>query len=314
MPSTLVIYNPIAGRSRVRRAWPRLESALKNAGVEFDAVATQAPLDATELARSAVGRYASIIGIGGDGTISEIVNGLMQEREMETIPLGIIPFGNGDDFAKVLPPEAPIGGNSYDWRAAIQKIAMGESRSYDVGRLYSADSHAGLKEHYRYFLNVVDVGFGAHTVQNFATVPRLLSGYPAYLAAVLKTMVDYPALSLRIQLDDAPAFEKVTTITAIGNGRCFGGGFWVCPEARPDDGWLDVMMAQQISRRTILRLLPKLQRGTHIHEPVVEMSRARRVVLESDEPFFVEADGEIPIRATQRVVVDIAPRRLRLIV
>jgi YegS/Rv2252/BmrU family lipid kinase len=315
MASTLVIYNPIAGRSRVRAAWPRVESALRDAGVDFDAVATRAPLDATAIARSAIGNYGSIIGIGGDGTMSEIVNGLMQEsREMETIPLAIIPLGNGDDFAKVLPPEAPIGGASYDWRAAIQKIAIGQSRSYDVGRLYADDAHAGPKEHYRYFLNVVDVGFGAHTVQNFATVPRLLSGYPAYLAAVLKTMVNYPALSLRIQLDDAPAFEQVTTITAIGNGRCFGGGFWVCPEALPNDGWLDVMVAQQISRRTILRLLPKLQRGTHIHEPVVQMCRARRVVLESDEPFFVEADGEIPIRSAQRVGIDIAPRRLRLIV
>lgn len=315
MTSILVIYNPVAGRMRVRGLWPKIDAALKAAGVVFDAVATRAPQEATDIARSAVGKYPALVGVGGDGTLSEIVNGLMQASgEKETLPLGIIPLGNGDDFAKVLPPEAPIGGACYDWRSAIQKIARRESRLFDVGRIRGGAVDPNEEGQYRYFLNVVDVGFGAHTVQNFASVPKFLSGYPAYLAAVLKTMVDYPALHMRIQLDDAPPFEQVTTMTAIGNGRCFGGGFWVCPQAMPDDGLLDVMVAQQVTRRTILRLLPRLQRGTHINDAVVKMSRARRVVLESDEPFFVEADGEMPIPPTRRLEIDIVPRRVRLIV
>ena len=315
MASILVIYNPSAGRSRAKALWPQINLALKNAGVDFDAVATRAPLEATEIARSAAERYAAIVGVGGDGTISEIANGLMQaSQQRETIPLGIIPVGNGDDFAKVLPPEAPIRGVCYDWLTAVRKIAVGESRLYDVGRICGSESNASSGDRCRYFLNIVDVGFGAHTVQNFASVPKFLTGHSAYLVAILKTMVNYPALSLRIQFDDAPAFEQRTTITAIGNGRCFGGGLWVCPQATPNDGWLDVMVAQQIPRRTILRLLPKLQRGTHIEDPVVKMSRARRVVLESSEPFFVEADGEMPIRPTRRLEIDVLPNILRLIV
>lgn len=315
MASTLVIYNPTAGRMRAGAAWPRIESALREAGLDFDAVATRGPLDATEIARSAVGRYSSLVGVGGDGTMSEIVNGLLQaSRGEETIPLGIIPFGNGDDFAKVLPPEAPVGGAGYDWKMAIRKIAMGESRLYDVGRMRGGDSSSRVEGQYRYFLNVVDVGFGAHTVRNFASVPKFLKGYPAYLVAVFKTMVNYPALDMRIQLDDAPQFDQVTTITAIGNGRCFGGGFWVCPSAQPDDGLFDVMVAQKISRRTILRLLPKLQRGTHVDQSAVKMSRARRVVLESEEAFLVEADGEMPYGSIQRLEIDVLPGRLRLLV
>jgi diacylglycerol kinase (ATP) len=313
MAPILVIYNPVAGRGRVIGLWPRIQSALKKAGVTFDAVATKAPREATSIASSAVGKYAAVVAIGGDGTISEIVNGLMQAtREQETPPLGIVPLGNGDDFAKVLPPEAAIGGTCYDWTAAIRKIASGQSRLYDVGR-FSGDE-ANAENHCRYFLNVIDVGFGAHAVRNFAHVPRFLSGYPAYLAAVLMTMIDYPALTLRIQLDDTPAFEQVTTITAIGNGRCFGGGFWVCPQAMPDDGLLDVMVAQQVTRRGILRLLPKLQHGRHIDHPVVKMSRARRVVFESAEPFYVEADGEMPLMPTKRLEIEVLPERLRLIV
>jgi diacylglycerol kinase family enzyme len=214
----------------------------------------------------------------------------------------------------VLPPEAPIGRACYDWPTAIRKIATGESRLYDVGRFRQAESDATGTDRHRYFLNIMGIGFGAHTVRNFANVPGFLSGYPAYLAAVFKTLVNYPALKMRIQFDDAPVIDQVTTIAAIGNGRCFGGGFWVCPHAIPDDGLFDVMVADRIDRRTILRLLPRLKRGTHVTEPVISMRRARRVVLESDEPFIVEADGEMPISPTRRLEIDILPRRLRLIV
>jgi YegS/Rv2252/BmrU family lipid kinase len=315
MASILVIHNPVAGHARVKALWPQVAAALKSAGAEFDAVATTAPRQATEIARAAVGRYAAVVGVGGDGTMSEILNGLMQASVgAETLPLGIIPMGNGDDFAKVLPPEARIGQPGYDWRTGVAKVASGQTRLYDVGRIRSVAQGMDDGKRDRYFLNIVDVGFGALTVRNFVTVPRFLSGYPAYLAAVLKTLVDYPSLHLRIQFDDGPVFDQTTTIAAIGNGRCFGGGFWVCPDARPDDGWFDVMVTERISRRTIMRLLPKLQRGTHVESAAVAMSRARRVVLESDEPFLVEADGELPIGSTRRVEIDLLPQRVRLMV
>jgi YegS/Rv2252/BmrU family lipid kinase len=310
MASTLVIYNPVAGRGRVQAMWPEIEAALHNAGVTFDAMATTAPGKATELARSASGKYSTVVGIGGDGTMSEIANGLIQgSKDSETISFAIVPLGNGDDFVKVLPPEAAVGSSGYHWRTAIHKIAAGDSRLYDVGRM-STDRNEAC----RYFLNIVDVGFGAHTVANFSSVPKFLSGNPAYLAAVLKTMIRYPVLRMRIALDGVPAFEQLTTMTAIGNGRCFGGGFWVCPKALPDDGMLDVMVADRISRPDILRLLPKMKRGTHVDDALIRMSRVRRIVLESDDPFFIEADGEMPFAPARRLAVDILPGKLRLIV
>jgi diacylglycerol kinase (ATP) len=314
MASILVIRNPVAGRMRVQSLWPQVERGLKQAGVDFDAVATRAPREATALARAAVGNYSAVVGVGGDGTMSEIVNGLLQaSAEQETVPLGMIPLGNGDDFAKVLPPEPAVGKDCFDWRTAIQKIAAGNSRLYDVGCM-RGDNPGPVAESRKYFLNVVDVGFGAHTVQNFVSVPKFLTGDVAYLAAVFKTMVDYPALRLTIQIGGEPPFEQITTLTAVSNGRCFGGGFWVCPQALPDDGLFDVMVAQEIDRLTILRLLPKIRRGTHIYDPLVKMHRARRVVLESSAAFLVEADGEMPIPPTCRLELDILPRKLRVIV
>lgn len=315
MAPILIIVNPAAGRSRVQSLWPGVERYLLDAGVAFDSVATRAPLEATGLARNAAAKYEAVVGVGGDGTMNEIANGLLQASgEQETMPMGMIPLGNGDDFAKVLPPEAPIGGECFDWRAAVQKIARRESRLYDAGRMRAGEANADPREGVRYFLNCADVGFGAHTVRNFAGVPDFLTGYPAYLAAVLKTMVDYPSLRLRIQLDDAPAFQQITTLTAVANGRCFGSGFWVCPDALPDDGLFDVMVAQQVGRRTILRLLPKIRRGRHTGDPAVAMHRARRVVLESGEAFLVEADGEMPFQPTRRLELEILSGKLRVIV
>ena len=285
---------------------------MTTAGLQFDVARTTAPGEASDLARAALGKYSAVVGVGGDGTMSEIANGLMHaSAESETTPFGIVPVGNGDDFVKVLSPQAAIGSHGYHWRAAIQKIAAGHSQLYDLGRMSSDQSPKGVSH---YFLNIVDVGFGAHTVANFSSVPRFLSGNAAYVAAVLKTMIRYPLLKMSIQQDDQAPFEQLTTMTAIGNGRCFGGGFWVCPEAAPDDGMLDVMVADRITRPNILRLLPKMKKGRHVNDPLIRMSRVRRIVLESADPFYIEADGEMPLRPARRLTVDVLPRRIRLIV
>jgi YegS/Rv2252/BmrU family lipid kinase len=315
MSSTLIIYNPVAGRGRVQTQWPQVEQALYAAGVDFDAVATEAPLHALKLTKSASQKYSAVVGVGGDGTIHEIVNGLLQASgEKETIALGLVPLGTGDDFAKVLPPEASIGGKPYDWHMAVQKISQGQTRLFDVGRMVGDHLCPELGEGAHYFTNGMDVGFGAHAARAISTVPKYLKGMSAYLAGILKTLIDYPVLHLCLQLDDQPSFEQATTMTAITNGRCFANGFWVCPNAQPDDGLFDLMVTQAVSRLTILRMIPKLTRGTHINERVISMYRARHVVIESQAPLMVEADGEIPYVETHRLELDILPRKLRVIV
>lgn len=313
--TTLVIYNPHAGRGRVQAQWPQVAAALRAAGVDFEAAPTQGPLHATQLAREAAGKYAAVVVAGGDGTVHEAVNGLLQvSGEHATPPLGIIPLGSGDDFVKVVPPEAAIGGKPYDWAEAVRKIARGQTRLFDAGRMLGDHLRPDLGTGPHYFVNSLDVGFGAHASRNFTTIPRFLKGLSAYLAAIFKTMVNYPVVHLRVQLDDQPPFEQATTMTVVSNGRCFGNGFWVCPDARPDDGLLDVMLADAIGRATILRLIPKLMNGTHVSEAVVKFKRARRVVLESDAPLIVEADGELPYLETHRLEITLLPGVLRLIV
>jgi YegS/Rv2252/BmrU family lipid kinase len=313
--SILVIYNPTAGRGRVQEHWPQVEHALRRAGINFEAVTTRAPLDALALAERAAGSYTAVVGVGGDGTLHEIANGLLRASgEGETIAVGMVPLGNGDDFAKVIPPETPVGGKPFDWRLAVDKIAGGRTQLFDVGRITGDQTVSERGNGPQYFINSMDVGFGALASNNYRSASLLFKGFSAYLAAVLKTLVDYPTLRLRIQLDDQPPFEQPSTMMAVMNGRCFGSGFWVCPDARADDGLLDVLVAQAVSRLTILRLIPKIMRGTHTHEPVLRMFQARGVLIESSQPLVVEADGEFPYTQARRLQVDILPKRLRVMV
>jgi len=315
MPSILVIYNPIAGRGRVKKHWPEVQQGLIDAGIEFDVATTSAPLDAVKLAEKAAKKYSTVVAVGGDGTVHEVVNGLLHaSSEGETITLGVVPLGNGDDFAKMIPPQTTIGDKVFDWHVAIEKIAKGHTKMFDIGRMSGDKLHSeqGNKPHY--FMNGMDIGFGAQAALNFTKVPIFLTGMAAYLAAIMKTLVDYHIPKVTIQIDNQEAFEQSTTMTAITNGRCFGSGFWVCPEAQVDDGLLDVMVTQRVGRLKIMRLIPKIMKGTHVNEPILKIYRARRVYIKAHQPFVVEADGEIPYPKTRHLEVQILDKRLRVIV
>jgi len=306
MSRLLAIVNPVAGRGRARRLWPQAAAALAVAGIELDIAETGAPLEATGLAERAAGRYAAVIAAGGDGTVYEAVNGLMRAPAEARPALGVVPLGSGDDFAKMIALAGP-GTPRPQWRAAVAAIARGVSRAHDVGVIRDAEGG----EHW--FANGMDAGFGAHVARNLAEVPRWLTGVGAYLAAIAGTMVRYPALELRLQLDDEPPFEHRSTLVAIMNGRCFGGSFWACPEACADDGQLDLLLADVVTRAQILRLVPKLMRGRHTDEPVLRMLRARKVVIESTAPLVIEADGELPPLRGSRLEIGLAQGALRVL-
>lgn len=311
----LVIYNPVAGRGRVLQYWPQVEKALCEAGVVFEAVATKAPSDAVRLAEGATKNFFAVVGVGGDGTIHEVVNGLMRaSNEGETIPLGVIPLGNGDDFAKIIPPETEIGAKQFDWREAVRKIAAGNTRLFDVGKIQGGLLHPEMVAGPQYFMNGMDIGFGAQTMYNLKHIPRFLTGLTAYLTAVIMTLIDYKIPRLRIQIDNLPPFEQETTLTAIMNGRSFGSGFWVCPEASADDGLFDVLVSEAVDRLNIMRLVPSLMKGEHLHEPVLKIYRVKRIIIESAGPVAVEADGEIPYAEAKKLEIELLPKRLRVFV
>lgn len=315
MSSTLVIYNPTAGNGRARAYWPSVESALLDAGIDFKSIQTTAPFHAQKISQELAQEFSQVIAVGGDGTVHEIVNGLMRaSNEQETIPLGVVPLGNGDDFAKMIPPITPIGGKPYEWDAAVQKISRGQTQLFDVGRIIGDNLRSEYGSGPYYYVNSFDVGFGAHGAKNMTTLPSYFKGLSAYLATIAKTMINYPSLNLRLQLDDQDPLEQSSTITTVMNGRCLANSFWFCPEAQADDGFFDLLVSKKVGRFTILRIIPKIMRGTHTNESVVRMFRAQRVLIESEEPLIVETDGEIPFLEAHRLELSILHKRLRVII
>lgn len=209
--------------------------------------------------------------------------------------LGVMPLGSGDDFAKMLGPGDPV-----------ERLVRGKTKPTDIGRIL-ADGET------RYFANGMDIGFGAHGARNVTAVPRFLTGFGAYLAALFLTLVRYPQLRIRVAVDDGPFTDMTTVMTAAMNGTTFGGSFQVCPEARVDDGLLDLLLVNALGRLEILGLVPKIMHGTHGGDPRLKLLKAKRLRIESEAPLLVEADGEIAFTAARRLEVGLLPGALRVL-
>lgn len=315
MSKSLVIYNPVAGRGRAAKHWHEVENGLRVQGIEFDVALTRNSLHAVQLASDACNRgYERLISVGGDGLLHEIVNGLMHaSNEAMTLPLGIIPLGNGNDFNKMTPPVCRIGETHDDWRAAIARIGKGETMRFDVGRI-RGDNPVPGQPHPHYFQNGMDVGFGALVAKHSRDVPGFLHGTLMYLASALMTLADYQVPRLKIQLDDGSTIEQPSTMTAIANGRCFGGGFWFAPDASAKDARFEVMISKGLGRLAIFDIVPRVMKGTHVTHPAVRMMQATRAVIDSPDPLVVEADGEMPFLQAHHLEIELLPGRLCVIV
>lgn len=290
-----IILNPTAGRGKAGQLWGTVQRLLEDAGLDFEMTLTGEIGHAVELARSARAEgHRRVVAMGGDGTVQEVVQGLVDAAGNNVAgTLGIIPVGSGNDFAKMvdLPPDPVI---------AVQRLASGGIRRVDVGRTGS-----------RIFTNGIGIGFDALVAVESRKIRRL-TGLPLYLLAVLRTLaLSYSTPAVHMALDDQ-AMSQAVTMIAIANGRCYGGGFWVAPQADASDGMLDVVFADSMDRIAILRLLPHVMRGTHLDKKPIHVYRARRVVVEADAPLFMHADGELwpPAR---RVEIELLPAKLQVI-
>jgi len=291
-----LIYNPTAGRGRAKGLLPEIQRALQAVEIETEVAQTGAPGDAQALARQAAQEaVALVIAVGGDGTLQEIANGLVDGSPNGAPPvLGLIPAGTGNDFLKTL-------GVPNDWRAACDVIARNQSRPIDVGRING-----------RVFVNNVGVGFDAQ-VGIEAQKVKGLRGQAVYMAALARTLLlSYRTPQVTIQCDDETFTQSITMLN-IGNGRCSGGGFWLTPQAELGDGLLDVCVIRGLSKPQILALVPHVMKGTHVSKEPVQMKRTRRITVTSPEPLPVHADGEILYTDAQRLEVEVLPGRLNML-
>lgn len=296
-PRYFVILNPAADRGGAQRAWRGAGAVLDAAGVEYELATTEGPRHAEALAADAAAAgYSAVVAVGGDGTVQEVANGLMHAADGgPTVPMGIIGQGTGNDFIKVagLPRNQPA--------EAARRLLAAVPRQVDIGRVGQ-----------RFFTNGVGVGFDARVAIEASRIKRL-RGISIYAWALVKVLRSHRTPQIRIVIDGEEIFNRRATLVNVSNGGCHGGAFWICPQARIDDGMLDVCIADALEVPQILRLIPSLMRGTHTGKPPVHMYRARHVHISSSEPLPVHADGEILTEAAHELEFELLPGRLTLL-
>jgi diacylglycerol kinase (ATP) len=305
-----VVANPIAGRGNKERGWPQVKSVLDAAGFDYEVTLTEGPGHATQAARSAreAGRRF-VIAVGGDGTVHEVVNGVMSAPDPGETILGVVPAGSGCDFGRTFGlPQEPEA-------AAQHLLGDGLWGRVDLARLSHLDQHGQRTQ--RWFANIAEAGLGAEAVAMAARMPRWLGGSVYRLASTRALLAHKPSM-MRITMHghkargarpDAPLEEIALDIKAsmavVANCQFYGGGMRVAPRAIPSDGLLDVLVFSG-PKRDAAQLTPKLYKGEHVPNRNIAEYLASTITIEAEEPVLLEADGEVigTTPATFEVVPD----------
>ena len=267
MPKKIkLILNPTANHGRSSQQAADLRPLMANHNADWGG--TEYPGHATELARLAGEQgYDLVVAVGGDGTVHEVVNGLMQVPA-ETLPaLGIVPLGSGNDFAHILKIPADPG-------EALLSAVNGQPHSLDVGSV--RDENDRLE----YFNNTIGMGFDS-VVNLYTRKITVIHGFPMYFVALIMTIFrHFDALDLHVETDQQ-SWDLRSLMLALGNGPREGGGFIITPEAKLDDGLLNYVTIKKISRLMMLRLVPEVMNGTHGRFKDVVMGTCRRMSVTS---------------------------------
>jgi len=281
----LFLVNPATGRNNSYRIWKDIRPHIS---FPYDFTFTSAPGEATKIAEDAARQgFERVVAVGGDGTVSEVVNGIAG-KDAE---LGIIPAGSGNDFVKALNvPQKPLD--------ALAAIKRGRSQEVDLGR------HDG-----GFFINVAGVGFDAETLHTNRNI-KFLRGSLAYVTSVILTLVRYSPKNAKITID-GKTYHRKLWLVAVANGQYFGGGMKISPDSKIDDGLFEVCLVNEISRLEIVRFLPRVFNGGHKEHRAFEVIRGREVKIDFETPTMVQTDGEI-IGLTP-VTFSLQPKALRVI-
>jgi YegS/Rv2252/BmrU family lipid kinase len=272
---------------------------------EIDSAFTKGPRDATAIAKreAAAGRRL-IIALGGDGTISEVADGILDAGAGGTTELGIIPRGTGGDFRRTLAlPSDPT--------EAARHIKEGKVRAIDAGRARYV-GHDGV-ETVRHFVNVASFGFSSVVASRANASSKRLGGRVAFLGATVRALFSYDNADVWLTLDGKERERRRVLLVAVGNGCYFGGGMKISPESKLDSGALDVVVVGDFSRAEILMKIRRLYDGSHLDLEDVSSVRARKLVAEPVEESAtipVELDGETPGKLP--ATFEIVPGALRV--
>lgn len=293
----LAVVNPAAGGGRCRRLVGAVLERLKAGGVQIDAVETQAPQQAITVVRDAYSRgYRRFIAVGGDGTSYEIVNGLFPQAQERPI-LGFLPLGTGNSFLREFSDRGVEHG--------MEALLAGRTQPCDVIRL----RHKGGE---LYFINLMSVGFTADVAtlraRRFADW-----GEFGYQSSIIITLARFRRRAFPLRVDDDEQVDRRRCLfLTFNNSKFTGGTMMIAPKAEVNDGLIEYVRWGPIGRLGLIRNLPTLYDGTHIHHPLAERRAAKKIEFQLDGPVDVMVDGEVLTLECQSL--DVLPSALNVVV
>jgi len=304
----IAIVNPASSNGRTMRRLPAIERGLRAQLPELVVVHTEAPGHATLLCRGALERGAElVVSIGGDGTNNEVLCGFVDHEGRNRFPhaeLALVHSGTGGDFVRHLGPKARAND--------LQHLGVGEAHlvDYGVASFVDREGHRAVRP----FLNVASAGISGLIDYYVGTSNKLLGPTATYVLGSLRGILDYRNKRALVRIDGGPEFDLDLTILVVANGQYFGGGMWIAPRARCDDGVFDVVYAGGLSRPRLVGLLAKVFRGAHMKDAGVHGERARTIEVrprDEHEVVLLDLDGEQPGRLPASFRIEPAALRLR---
>jgi YegS/Rv2252/BmrU family lipid kinase len=269
----IFIINPAAGKGKSLELIPFIEECFKDKTEELVIRVTEYRGHATKLAKEySTAGSCRIYSIGGDGTVNEIVNGIAGTEAS----LGVIPTGSGNDFIRSFQQK-------YEIKDMVISTINGEEKSIDLAKVND-----------KYFINISSIGFDANVVFNadkFKKVPGI-TGSMAYLISIVYTVFKKKICKIKIDID-GKKMELKLLLAAVANGKYYGGGIIPTPDAKIDDGLLDICLVTEMGRMQILSLFPKYVKGLHGQLKQVSFFKGKKISIESEEDLCLNIDGEI---------------------
>ncbi len=297
-PDTVFLVNPAAENGTTGRRWPEMAHRAASLGLRGDALLSERPGHLAELAVQAVDAGARLlVVVGGDGSVNEVVNGLGGGAVAE---VAVIARGTGWDFVRTY-------GIPRRLEDAVEVALHGQTRTIDLGRARyrSWDGSDGDS----LFANIASAGMSGAIAKRANESSKALGGKASYLWATLAVFSRWRNDEVHVTVDGEQRRGAMHDVV-VANGRYFGGGMKICPEAEPDDGLFDVLLIGDLTKRDLLLTLPKTYRGRHLPHPKAEVLRGAAVEVATREPVPVELDGEQP--GTTPARFEVVPQALRL--
>ncbi|KUG05318.1 transcription regulator [hydrocarbon metagenome] len=303
----MFVVNPVSAGGRTGKRWQTIEERMIRNGIDnFSVEYTEGPFHAFDISRRAItSGYQIITAVGGDGTINEVLNGFCAGGGLFSSEnaLSFISTGTGGDFNRMF-----LTAEETDQRITSILHAKREKACDIVKAKYlSWKGDPSI----RYYINVADLGLGGETCVRINRGGKFLGGFLSFLTAVLVTLAKHHSFEATVNIDQEEIFSGKLTELALANGRFFGGGMMIAPDAEIDDGRLDIILIEDMKKLELLRCLPQVYSGKHRKHPKVKMYKGQKIEIACDQKVWLEMDGETP--GTSDLSIELIPGAVRFV-